>query len=798
MGTQQHRHRPGRLHQSNKPFKSRHASKGSLKEKSKGKVNRTGIKNYSGAKVLDKTDRRHAARMEQQKKREELTRTNRIFEGRHGVPKIIPVLSLSPDTDVNAAIASLYRSVGQEPPQTGFESSVLNAERFKQKIQFVPLRRNFVDVLDAFKVADMGILLMSATVEVDQFGINCLLGILNQGLVNVAPVVQHLGNVAPKLQASVKKSLVAFNQQFFPNEEHLFTLDTEADALSALRFITSQRPKPLAWRDLHPYLLADDVQYVPSNEEKGMLKVTGYARGNPFNANRLVHLQNFGDFQIEQITTAAIDNGRMTDMEEDDKVLDKPIPGEQDDLVSENEPDFMDNEQTWPTEEELMEADARVRAMGRTDLFADGNATSGKVTKRVPKGTSAYQAAWIVDSEDEEYSEEEEDDSDMAMAVDNNDDDDVVAPAEFQFSSRDDEDEYEEVELESKQGYQDELTAEEEKEAFEHYLEQRKKQFEEHKEFPDEIDTPMDQPASVRFARYRGLQSFRTSPWDPYENLPVDYARIFQFENFARTKARVVSQAIVGQVKPGTHITLWIKDVPKEAYAAYSKERPYIVFGLLQYEHKMSLLHFQVQRDNAYEEPVKSKDPLVLHVGFRRYAVKPIYSQNSNKGSNNVHRFERYLEMGKTSYATVYGPVVFGKIPCMLYKETDNVNEPILVAKGIFVNTDVKRIIAKRIILSGHPFKIHKRSAVIRYMFFNPDDVNYFKPVQLITKYGRVGHIRESLGTHGYMKCSFDGPITQQDTVLMNLYKRVYPKWNTELWKGGLETGEYYSDKMTE
>lgn len=50
--------------------------------------------------------------------------------------------------------------------------------------------------------------------------------------------------------------------------------------------------------------------------------------------------------------------------------------------------------------------------------------------------------------------------------------------------------------------------------------------------FPDEMDTPQDEPARRRFARYRALQSFRSSPWHPKENLPQEYSRIYAFENF--------------------------------------------------------------------------------------------------------------------------------------------------------------------------------------------------------------------------------------------------------------------------
>jgi pre-rRNA-processing protein TSR1 len=71
----------------------------------------------------------------------------------------------------------------------------------------------------------------------------------------------------------------------------------------------------------------------------------------------------------------------------------------------------------------------------------------------------------------------------------------------------------------------------------------RKREEEDDLAFPDELDTPKDIPAKVRFQRFRGMRSFRTSPWDAYENLPRDYARIFQFEDFKRTERGVRRRA---------------------------------------------------------------------------------------------------------------------------------------------------------------------------------------------------------------------------------------------------------------
>ncbi len=50
----------------------------------------------------------------------------------------------------------------------------------------------------------------------------------------------------------------------------------------------------------------------------------------------------------------------------------------------------------------------------------------------------------------------------------------------------------------------------------------------EDREFPDEVETPIDIPAFKRFARFRSLQNMRNSEWNPKESLPLDYGRIFQ------------------------------------------------------------------------------------------------------------------------------------------------------------------------------------------------------------------------------------------------------------------------------
>jgi pre-rRNA-processing protein TSR1 len=51
------------------------------------------------------------------------------------------------------------------------------------------------------------------------------------------------------------------------------------------------------WRDARSYLLAEDVRW----DDKEGLMVSGVVRGKGLKADRLVHLQGYGDFQIKKV-----------------------------------------------------------------------------------------------------------------------------------------------------------------------------------------------------------------------------------------------------------------------------------------------------------------------------------------------------------------------------------------------------------------------------------------------------------------------------------------------------------------
>ncbi len=69
---------------------------------------------------------------------------------------------------------------------------------------------------------------------------------------------------------------------------------------------------------------------------------------------------------------------------------------------------------------------------------------------------------------------------------------------------------------------------------------------------------------------------------------------------------------------------------------SYRPDHPVVVFGLLPHEQKMSVVHFLLKRHMTSSDPIKSKERMVFHVGYRRFSACPIYSQHTNADKHKV------------------------------------------------------------------------------------------------------------------------------------------------------------------
>lgn len=774
---------------------------------------------------MSKIDRRNQAKQKRITKGAEHDRTTSLFAGRDGAPRIVSVIPLCEDVDSAAVVRNMVRSVDieDEMPEAG-NAWRLDIGRFKQKLQFITLpRRDVMEALDACRLADFVVFVLSPEEEVDAIGDSMLRCIESQGVSNVLTVVQGLDKVEPaKRRPQVLGSLKSFITHFFATQEKVHSLDSRQDCANVVRSLCTTTPKGIRWREDRSWMLIDELTWPEAAQENVIL--TGVVRGRGLKADRLVQVGDWGDFQIDKIVAAPLEahkkaprDAMAVDQSLGTNILEQPS-ADQDDLNDlAPEETTMDDADNYPVS--MAPSERRGVLLDDHHYFEDEDENVPEVPKKMPKGTSKYQSAWYLGDVSDSGSDLESVDGDM----DGDFDMDGAIPADGIEGL--DQTMREPTEGAPSEYPQSEMfmdpSPEDEAEQLAAYRDQRKTDAEEDVEFPDEIELHPNVLARERLARYRGLKSLRTSRWEtdedkPYE--PQDWSRLLEVQNYKMAKAKMVNEALVGGVAPGTRVEVHIRLGSTSLSTFQALPTPSGMFSLLRHEHKRTACNHSITLASDYPAPLRSKDELVMQCGPRRFIINPLYSQAGNT-SNNVHKFDRYLHPGRTAIATFIAPLAWGSVPCLFFKRTSSMPEPqsdssdsedeametkttadddlssakppyTLIATGTSLAPSTSRIIAKRAILTGHPYKIHKKVVTVRYMFFNAEDVAWFKALQLWTKRGRSGFIKESLGTHGYFKATFDAKINPMDSVGVSLYKRVWPREGRNWVPGHVEEGE--------
>ncbi|KAK4577824.1 hypothetical protein RGQ29_028089 [Quercus rubra] len=718
--------------QVNKSHKSRFSSKSSrnlhrtdLKDKSR--ISKSGGNVAKGARAA----RLQHNRMVREQKKAALLKEKRATSGSTSPPRVIVLFGLSAAVNVDSLAGDLLSLLSKQGAGAAF-STVASSE---YKLRTTVLKAPYGDLLSCMemvKVADLIAFVASVSSSceespscyIDSFGSQCLSVFRSIGLPSTFVLIRDLPTELKKRQDSKNMCMSSLASEF-PEDCKFYPADTKDDLHKFIWHSKEQRLIVPHWRNQRPYIMAQTVDMVvdDGNLEKCTMLLTGYLRAHSLSVNQLVHVSGAGDYQLTKI-----------------EILKDPFP-----LNPRKEQDLMDADEVHDVE-----------------------------------------AAWIVDDTDEEDLDSN-DEADNGMVLDKQESDFPDQEGTNNLDLDDDQrslnlkDSDEETDIDSMMMDGENLT----REQIEDEIQKIKNAHAEDEEYPDEVDTPLDIPARKRFAKYRGLKSFRTSSWDPKESLPPEYARIFAFDNFARTQKHVVAKALDMEqenrddcIPASSYVRLHIKEVPNSVackLCSLIKTVPVTVSGLLQHESKMSVLHFSIKKHDTYSAPIKSKEEFVFHVGFRQFVARPIFS--SDNINSDKHKMERFLHAGRFSVASIYGPISFPPLPLIVLKSAEGGAAPSVAAVGSLKSVDPDRIILKKIILTGYPQRVSKLKAAVRYMFHNPEDVRWFKPVEVWTKCGRRGRIKEPVGTHGVMKCILNGVLQQNDTVCMSLFKRAYPKW---------------------
>ncbi|EGV66340.1 ribosome biogenesis protein tsr1 [Yamadazyma tenuis] len=754
-----HSHR-ATVKKDHKPFKAKHATKGHLKNITKGKVEKS---SGSGKQIksMSKIERKNQIKQLKENKILETKLTRKVFEGFQGAEKVVTIIPLT--NDISAAqIASSLVNIVKDPNEIEYEfklPSVTNirVQRFRSNLKIiVPDSNDLLSILDAAKVSDFVLFGISATQEVETtYGEQILRAVTAQGIASVFGVVPNLVSAFPKknLQNDIRQSLSSYFKHFFPTEEKLYALESESDCLTCIRTICQKFPKSVKWRDARGYMVTDNVYA----EDGNLVVLEGTVRGVGFNCNNLIHIPGKGDFQIDHIEKVSREMG------------DYILPDENQESLEELNPEEVQMEDDWDGfEDEGNNLDYGVRMDGK-EYFDDGSRDLQRRKFKVPQGTSEYQSKWLLDDVLEGVSDVESVDEDEFPGFEDNhleDDDEMEA----------DEDDMNGTTENGESEMFVDLSPEEEQRQLAEFRANAK----EDQEFPDEIELHPNESAKDVLNKYRGLKSLANCDWDYDEyddEAPKEWSRLLRISNYKSTKNKVHKEAIKNaQVTIGNKVKIYIK-APADIIQDCTT-KPYIVYGLLEHEHKLAVVNFFYENWEDFEESIPSKETIIAQYGPRRQVIKPIFNQASNS-PNNVHKLERFHHPGNASIATCIAPVLFYNAPTIFFRQAEDGSLQI-IGQGTFLNCDHTRVVAERAILTGHPLKIHKNVVTVRYMFFNPEDINWFKAVPIYTTSGRTGFIRESLGTHGYLKASFEGKLSAQDVVAMNLYKRTWPEFSTQ------------------
>lgn len=264
--------------------------------------------------------------------------------------------------------------------------------------------------------------------------------------------------------------------------------------------------------------------------------------------------------------------------------------------------------------------------------------------------------------------------------------------------------------------------------------------------------------------------------------------------------------------RAGLYVRLGFRNVPCEFVDNFDATYPILIGGLNMYEENIGYVNCKVKKHRWYKKLLKTSDPLIVSLGWRRFQTMPIYAKVED---DMKHRYLKYTPNHVTCSMTFFGPITPQNTGFLALQTVQQDTEEMrrlgfrIAATGCVTEIDKSTQIMKKLKLVGTPYKIFKKSAFIKGMFNSNLEVAKFEGAKIKTVSGIRGQIKKAIQTpEGSFRATFEDKILLSDIVFCRTWFKVdvpkfyasvtsllLPPGNKNRWQGMKTVGQLKREK---
>lgn len=281
--------------------------------------------------------------------------------------------------------------------------------------------------------------------------------------------------------------------------------------------------------------------------------------------------------------------------------------------------------------------------------------------------------------------------------------------------------------------------------------------------FDAEYDNPDDH-------RIKGDHSY-------YENLKAEALKQSELNKSVFENLDNGLRVEVEGYRPGLYVRMLFKNMSSEFVTNFDPSYPLLIGALNMAEQNIGFVSCKVKKHRWYKKILKTNDPLIISLGWRRFQTLPIYSKIED---DLKCRYLKYTPEHVTCNMYFYGPITPQNTGFLALQTVKNETNEIkqlgfrIAATGSVNEINKSTQIMKKLKLVGTPLKIYKKTAFIKDMFTTTLEVAKFEGARIKTVSGIRGQIKKALNKpEGAFRATFEDKILMSDVIFCRTWFKV-------------------------